>query len=150
MTKISRIPVSPGKWFLFLDDFWAAVASCETKEEVKNFLMGMLTHTERKMFAKRFQIAMMLLLGYDYQTIKSRVKISSATVAKINNLLNEEGGGVIKVAQRILKLKQEKLEKIEFLPGGRKDLGPELVKVGLDTVYRAAKRKKKLDSLKKK
>ena len=117
---------------------------------MKNFLMGMLTHTERKMFAKRFQIAMMLLLGYDYQTIKSRVKISSATVAKINNLLNEEGGGVIKVAQRILKLKQEKLEKIEFLPGGRKDLGPELVKVGLDTVYRAAKRKKKLDSLKKK
>lgn len=152
MTKISRIPVDPGRWFLFFDDFWAALASCETKQEVKEFLMGLLTHTERKMFSKRFQIVMMLLLGYDYQAIRSRLKVSSATVAKINNLLNEEGGGVKKVAQRILKLKQEKLEKMETPPesSGRKDLGRELVKVGLDSVYRAAKKREKFFSLKKK
>jgi uncharacterized protein YerC len=150
MTKISRIPVNSGKWFLFLDDFWTALASCETKQEVKDFLMGMLTHTERKMFSKRFQIAMMLLLGYDYQAIRSRVKVSSATVAKINNLLSEEVGGVARVARRILKLKQEKLEKIEMPPEAkRKDLGQELVKAGLDFAYRAVKRKRKSISLKK-
>lgn len=101
------------KMSLFLDDFWAAVASLRSKAEARNFFNQFLTHTERKMFAKRFQIAMMLLLDYDYQSMRKRLKVSDATISKINNWLEENGIELISVAKRIIKLKESKLEILE-------------------------------------
>lgn len=113
MTKLSRRLVEKEKMSLFLDDFWAAVASLKSKTEARNFFNQFLTHTERKMFAKRFQIAMMLLLGYDYRTIKSRVKVSDTTIGKISNWIEENRKELISVSRRIIQLKESKMQRME-------------------------------------
>lgn len=113
MTKLSRWPVEKEKMSLFLDDFWTAVASLKSKSEAKNFFNQFLTHTERKMFAKRFQIAMMLVSGYDYKSIKSRLKVSEVTISKISNWIEENREELVGVAKRIMRLKERKLIEIE-------------------------------------
>ncbi|MBM3208756.1 hypothetical protein FJZ40_00480 [Candidatus Shapirobacteria bacterium] len=112
MTKISRLRVDPEKMSLFLDDFWSAVASLESKEEARGFFNEFLSHTERKMFAKRFQVVIMLLAGYDYSSIKSRLRVSEGTISKISNWLEENRESLLKVAQRILSLKRKRAEEL--------------------------------------
>jgi len=113
MTKISRIPLDKSKLNLFLDDFWTAVASLKSKTEAKDFFSQFLTLTERKMLAKRFQIALMLFLDYDYKNIKNRLKVSEVTIAKVSNWLEENHEGLIEVVKRIISLKEAKLERLE-------------------------------------
>lgn len=113
MTKLSRWPIEKQKMSLFLDDFWTAVASLKSKPEARLFFNQFLTHTERKMFAKRFQIAMMLILKYDYKSIRNRLGVSGATIAKINNWLEENREVLIAVARRIVQLKERKVIEIE-------------------------------------
>ncbi|MFZ5366538.1 MAG: Trp family transcriptional regulator [Patescibacteria group bacterium] len=150
MTKLSRWKVEPEKMNLFLDDFWSAVASLESKEEARMFFNQFLTHTERKMFAKRFQIVMMLLLGYDYATIKNRVRVTDPTIAKMNNWIEENREALIKVAQRILSLKKKKGEETEGRGNGghmRGDLLSSVVSEVSNMVIRSAARRKKRSSL---
>lgn len=116
MTKLSRWPVEKEKMSLFLDDFWSAVASFENKSEAKNFFSQFLTHTERKMFAKRFQIAMMLIMGYTYKEIKTRVRVTEGTIAKLSNWLEENGREINLISKRIIRYKEEKLNKLRTFP----------------------------------
>src|SRR3990172_3046744 len=94
MPKISRLAPDPRHIGIFVDNFWNAITFLENKEETKSFLRNLLTHTETKMFAKRIQIAKMLAQGYDYLTIRNCVKVTSGTIAHINNLLNTSGEGL--------------------------------------------------------
>ena len=109
MAKLSRVEVAPERWQRFMDDFWSAISVVETKEEVRDFLIDILTPTERRMLAKRFQIAMMLLLDYDYNSVSDRVKVTSNTIAKVSNQLKDGSGGLKKVANLILGLKRKSL-----------------------------------------
>lgn len=149
MTKVSRLPVEKEKMSLFLDDFWAAVASLKSKAEAKNFFNQFLTHTERKMFAKRFQISMMLLLGYEYREIKNRVKVSDATTARISNWLEDNGEAIISVSKRIIQLKEKKT--LTFEVGrrrrGKETFGSVLLKEGIREVVKIVKDKSKESSL---
>jgi len=133
---------------LFLDDFWTAIASLKSKNEARNFFNQFLTHTERKMFAKRFQIALMLLLDYDYENIIKRIKVSNSTIANVNNWLEENRLELKDVAQRIIKLKGEKLQRIEE---GRKKtretVGTTIVKMGVGEIVGKIKDIKKESSL---
>jgi len=113
MTKLSRWPIEKEKMSLFLDDFWTAVASLKSKTEARMFFNQFLTHTERKMFAKRFQIAMMLVLGYDYKSIRNRLGVSGATIAKINNWLEENREVLVTVAKIIIRFKERKIIEME-------------------------------------
>lgn len=61
MTKISRIKINPKHLDFFLHNFWNLITLLENKDQVKNFFRDLLSHTEMKMFAKRIQIAKMLL-----------------------------------------------------------------------------------------
>lgn len=63
MTKLSRIKVKEEHLGLFINSLWNLITLLENKDQVKNFLKDLLTHTEMKMFAKRTQIAKMLIEG---------------------------------------------------------------------------------------
>jgi len=137
---------------LFLDDFWAAVASLETKDEVRQFFNEFLTHTERKMFAKRFQIALMLLAGYDYTAIRNRVHVSEATIGKLSNWIAENREALINVTKRILALKIKKNEEMESGPKTghmRGDLFSSVMNELANVGIRALMKKRKISSLKK-
>jgi len=148
MTKLSRWPVEKQKMSLFLDDFWTAVASLQSKYEARSFFSQFLTHTERKMFAKRFQIALMLLLGYDYQNIKNRIRVSDVTIAKISNWIEENREALINVAKRIIRLKNIKAERQERLGlRQKKTTGSALVEAGVGEMVKAVKQFRKESSL---
>lgn len=146
MTRLSSWKVEPEKMSLFLDDFWAAVASLETRDEVRRFFNEFLTHTERKMFAKRFQVVMMLLAGFDYTSIKNRVRVTDSTIAKMNNWIEENRQSLIGVGQKILSLKRQKEEKFREGSKGhlRGDLLSSVASELADSALRTlAKRKKR-------
>jgi TrpR-related protein YerC/YecD len=115
MTRISRRPLDKERLNRFYDDFWAAVALLDNKQEAKNFFFDLLTHTERKMLAKRLQVALMLLQQENYQEIRSYIGVSDSTIAKINNWLNTGATGLTKIGERLLKIRSVKLEK-NFVP----------------------------------
>lgn len=110
MTKLSRIKVDPKHLGFFLNNFWNLFALLEDKDQIKNFLKDLLTHTEMKMFAKRVQITKMLMEGYDYRAIRAYVKVTDPTIAKISNKLATEGEG-LRVAIRYLQKIENEIEK---------------------------------------
>jgi len=149
MTKLSRWPVEKEKMSLFLDDFWTAIASLKSKSEAKNFFNQFLTHTERKMFAKRFQIAIMLILKYDYKSIKNRTRTSDTTIAKINNWIEENRIELVSVAQRIIQLKEKKVMNLETAKRSMKGRsgGVSVIEEGAREIVNHIENRKKESSL---
>lgn len=110
MTKISRFKVDPKHLGFFINNFWSIITLLENKEQVKSFLKDLLTHTEMKMFAKRVQIAKMLLEGYDYRAIRNYVKVTDQTISRINNIL-ETGEGGLRISVSYLQKIEEAVDK---------------------------------------
>ena len=110
MTKISRIKVDPRHLGLFLNNFWNLITLLENKDQVKDFLKDLLTHTEMKMFAKRIQIAKMLIERYNYRAIRNYVKVTDSTIARMNNTL-EVGGDGLKTAIGYLQKIEKDIDK---------------------------------------
>ena len=112
MTKVSRIKVESEKMEMFIDDFWTAIASLKNKDEAKAFFEKIITPTEQKMFGKRFQIVMMLVMEYSYEEIMSRLKVSVGTIASISRQLTDDKNILSIVGKRVIGYKKGKLEQI--------------------------------------
>ena len=104
---MSKKPIDPEWMGAYINQFWAGVTLLNNSKESKAFLKDLLTHTETKMFAKRLQIARMLIEGYGYQQIQYVVKVTSNTISKISNALNDRGDGYRKIVNQILKLEKK-------------------------------------------
>ncbi len=107
MTKLSRIKVDPQNLGFFINNFWSLITLLENKDQVKSFLKDVLTHTEMKMFAKRIQIAKMLLEGYSYRDIRNYVKVTDTTIGKISNILSVDGEGLKTAIGHLQKIEKE-------------------------------------------
>lgn len=59
--------------------------------ETKALLSDLLTETERMAVAKRLAIALSLTNGKSYEEIKESLKVSSATIAKVQESLDSDG-----------------------------------------------------------
>lgn len=109
MPKVSKWRVEPEKASLFKEDFWSVVTLLKDKKQVRSFLTEFLTPTERLMLAKRFQTVLMIRAGADYTTIKDRLHISVATIAKLTNQITDEQiPTVVELADKVLDLKGAK------------------------------------------
>lgn len=124
MTKISRIKVDSRHLGFFINNFWNLITLLENKDQVASFLKDLLTHTEMKMFAKRIQIAKMLLEGHNYQSIRGYVKVSDTTIATISNKL-EIGGEGLKTAIGYFKKVEKDIEeeRLRIVPDLKKRYG---------------------------
>lgn len=91
MTKVPRIRVDSKHPGFFINNFWSVITLLENKDQVASFFKDLLTHTEMEMFAKRIQIAKMLMEGYDYRAIRNYARVSDAAIATINNKLQIDG-----------------------------------------------------------
>lgn len=150
MTKISRIKLDPKHLGFFLNNFWNLITLLENKDQVKSFLKDLLTHTEMKMFAKRIQIAKMLLEGYNYQIIRNYVKVTDSTIARINNILGTEGNGLKVAISYLQKIESEiDKERMSIAPNLKNKYPtyflPEII---VNKISRKIKNQKKKDSVK--
>lgn len=60
-------------------------------EETKTFLNDFFNESELEGFAKRLAIAYWLKKGRSYNNIRDNLKVSSATIASVQSMLNKRG-----------------------------------------------------------
>lgn len=76
-----------------INNLAAALLAAKNQTEMKKFLRDLLTETELKEFANRWQAAQMLDQKVSYVKIVQKTGLSSATVARISKWLNNGMGG---------------------------------------------------------
>lgn len=60
-------------------------------QEIATFLEDFLTDAEYEVFAKRLAVAYWLKKGRSYQNIKTNLKVSSATIASVQSMIETKG-----------------------------------------------------------
>jgi uncharacterized protein YerC len=94
MTKISKRSLTQELNNFLFSELARALALMETKAEIESFLRDLLTWTEMRMLSKRLGIARMLIEGEEYKLIKNRLKVTDATIARMQDKLRSNGVGL--------------------------------------------------------
>ncbi|MBI3952866.1 MAG: hypothetical protein HY336_02840 [Candidatus Doudnabacteria bacterium] len=156
MTKISQRIVSDEDYKNYLNELWSSFTLVESKEQLRDFCKDLFTRTEYKMFAKRLQIARLLLEGNTYEEIGNRLKVTEKTILNVNNVLAERGKGYRNVHAKLFKIEKEilvrKSKRIDQMTGAvRRKLPaetvlPNLLKSGFILANRTVRKKIKQSS----
>jgi len=104
MTKLSRKQLPAEEMGNYINNLWSAFTLAHSKQDIRALFKDLFTHTEYKMFAKRFEVARLLLEGEKYEAIQNSIRVTPVTIAKINNILAERGDGLRKAVRSVNKL----------------------------------------------
>ncbi|MBI2607563.1 MAG: helix-turn-helix domain-containing protein [Candidatus Doudnabacteria bacterium] len=154
MTKLSKIPLDPKDFGLYVNNLWSVFTLLDSKEDIRFLFKDLFTHTENKMFTKRLEIARALLEGETYDQISERLKVTKHTIASVSNTLARDGNGFRVAHAKLLDLEkqhQRRREKRQDYLEGKKRwpkfreqvLVEELAKAGARHVSKYIRRKKK-------
>ena len=128
MTKLSQFKLNKNTKNKLVKDFWFAVSETNEVATVEHFFKKLLTPTEVLMLSKRLEVLKYLLLGNSYEYIRTSLKVTDATIAKLSNILHEEDPEFLKVLQKLYsneKARFEKeIDKRKHPPKGSKKLLP--------------------------
>ena len=80
-----------------------SLCTLQTPEEMKAFLLDILTPHEIKELAQRLEVAKLLNEGMSYVGVSRRTGASSTTVSRVSKCLNGEAGGYRLVLERLTK-----------------------------------------------
>jgi len=86
------------------------LSSLRTREEMFGFLFRLLTQSEVLMLSRRLQIAIMLIEGAGYESIRKRMNVSHRTISDVEKWLNEDEKRKNMIENKI-KVMREKNEK---------------------------------------
>jgi len=84
--------------------FFQTLCDLKNPEEIEIFLNDFFNQNEMETYAKRLAVAYWLKKKRSYQNIKTNLKVSSATISSVQNLINTNG----------LKLALKKIEAEEW------------------------------------
>lgn len=76
-----------------VDTLMQAIAAMETPQQCRAFLEDLCTIKELLDMSQRFETAMLLYDGKNYQEISGRLGISTATISRVSRCLNYGSGG---------------------------------------------------------
>jgi uncharacterized protein YerC len=113
MTKLSRKSLNPDDLGLYINNLWSAFTLANSKDDIRLLFKDLFTHTEYKMFAKRFEIARRLLAEQTYDLISSELNVTAHTIAGVSNILANEGEGLRRAHKSLLKIEAEIQKKKE-------------------------------------
>lgn len=71
--------------------FYQLLSDIKSADEARVIMQDMLTETERQVLAKRLAIAIFLDKGRSYENIRSTLKVSSATIANVQETIANAG-----------------------------------------------------------
>lgn len=92
MPQVSKRKLSRDIESKITESLLEAISQVRSKAEVSIFIEDLLTPTERIMVSKRLSIAILLLKGWNYDSIKDLLKVSSETVSRIALILKTKKG----------------------------------------------------------
>ncbi|MFC1727242.1 YerC/YecD family TrpR-related protein [Patescibacteria group bacterium] len=139
MPKVSKRLDDPEKLAQYYSDFIDAFDLLESWGERESFLYEILTRTELRMLAKRFQVALMLVKGKSYQVIQDEVNVSENTISRISNWLTSGINTFFDIVKRLDKEKESRPPG-KYTPG---DLLSPLINDGLHLASQNIKQKQK-------
>lgn len=84
MTQVSRRYLSPKVEQQIFDTFVESFTTLSSVQKATDFLYDLLSPIEQVMLGKRLAIAYMILKGYSQRDIADTLKVSQATVTKVN------------------------------------------------------------------
>ena len=76
-----------------LDRLFEAILRLESVDECYNFFEDVCTINEVQDMAQRFDVALLLDEGRNYQSIAKDVNVSTATISRVSRCLNYGSGG---------------------------------------------------------
>jgi TrpR-related protein YerC/YecD len=106
--KVKYHLISEKERIKYLGDFYDAVSSLKSRQEVKNFFKDLLTTSEIVMLSRRIQIAKMLLAGNTQEEIKEKLKVGFANIANVEKWLNNGFGGYKDVVAKINEMENKR------------------------------------------
>ena len=84
-----------------VDKLFEAVLSLKNMEEMYLFFEDVCTINELNSLAQRFDVGSRLLDGQTYQEISKATGASTATISRVNRLLDDTHDGIEMAAERI-------------------------------------------------
>ncbi len=101
--RVSKNQLNPSLNRELFKTLYQAIADLKTPEEVQDFLSAFLSESEHTTLAKRVAVAYWLDSGRSYENIERNLKVSSATVSAVNNVLGTRG---VRVALQKIKAEE--------------------------------------------
>lgn len=95
-----------------LDALFGAFLALEDIDDCYNLFSDMFTDQEMVSFARRLRVAKLLLNGATYGMIQEQIPVSSATITRINTVLQYGEGGYVRIVERLMKQKKEETQDI--------------------------------------
>lgn len=92
-----------------INELLQLILSLKDMDECRAFFSDLCTMQELILFAQRVQVAKRLLAGETYESIRSKVQVSSSTITRINTALQFGTGGYQAALERL----QQETEKEE-------------------------------------
>jgi uncharacterized protein YerC len=83
------------------DIFYQTISDIHSKENAKIFCRDFLTETELTVLTKRLAIAIYLEKNRSYDQIKDVLKVSSATIANVDKMMQKKSEGFVIALKRI-------------------------------------------------
>lgn len=105
MPQVSKSPIPKKTDRKIRKAFTRALVDIKSEREMERYIFDLLTPTERVMLAKRLAIAALLIEGLPYHEISERLKVSTATIGRVNLWLGMAGDGYRLVVEKIGGLK---------------------------------------------
>ena len=93
-----------------LDALFAAFLMMEDKDDCYNLFSDMFTDQEMVSFARRLRVAKLLLNGATYGMIQEQIPVSSATITRINTVLQYGEGGYRHIMEKMIRKRQAETE----------------------------------------
>lgn len=76
-----------------IDQLFQAILNLESVEDCYRFFEDVCTIKEVQDMAQRFDVALLLDDGVNYQTISQKVSVSTATISRVSKCFNYGSGG---------------------------------------------------------
>jgi TrpR-related protein YerC/YecD len=92
--QLSKKKITPELKTEIVHNLHQVIADFKKEPEIEMFLNDILTESEVMALAKRLAISQELLHGGSYNQIRSQLKVSSATIASIQDRLETGTGGL--------------------------------------------------------
>ena len=93
-----------------MDALFQAFLTMENLDDCYNLFSDMFTDQEMVSFARRLRVAKLLLNGATYGMIQEQLPVSSATITRINTVLQYGEGGYRHIMERLVKQQREETE----------------------------------------
>jgi uncharacterized protein YerC len=89
--RTSNAKINPSLNNQIRKTFFQLIADTHSPEESGQILTNFFTNSELETFTKRLAIAYWLKKGRSYENIKQNLKVSSATIASVQEMMRSKG-----------------------------------------------------------